>query len=132
MESTSLTKHEPRALAQEETKTHEWTLKPRIDIVDKGETVVLSADMPGVKETSLEITVEEDLPKVVGRVEEALHDGLQLSYREYAPGTFEREFRLSSDIDRDGIDAVIKDGVLTLTLPKKETAKARKIEVKLG
>lgn len=132
MESTSMTKHEPRALAQEETKTNEWTLKPRIDIVDKGETVLLFADMPGISESSLEITVEEDLLRVVGRVEETPDDSLQLSYREYRSGTFEREFRLSADIDRDGIGAVVKDGVLKLTLPKKEATKARKIEVKLG
>jgi HSP20 family molecular chaperone IbpA len=58
------------------------------------------------------------------------HAGYQRVYNEYADGDYERVFTLSENIDRDRIEATLKDGVLHLVLPKAETAKARKIELK--
>jgi HSP20 family protein len=60
------------------------------------------------------------------------HAGYQRVYTEYGHGDYERSFTLSDNIDRDRIEARLKDGVLHLVLPKAETAKARKIELKAG
>ena len=56
--------------------------------------------------------------------------GYQRVYNEYSDGDYERVFTLSANIDRDRIEATLKDGVLQLVLPKAEAAKARKIELK--
>jgi HSP20 family molecular chaperone IbpA len=55
---------------------------------------------------------------------------MELSYQEYAVGNYERSFIISEEIDRDGIVATVKDGVLDLTLPKSKKALARKIPIK--
>ena len=60
------------------------------------------------------------------------HAGYQRVYNEYADGDYERSFTLSDNIDRDRIEATLKNGVLHLVLPKAETARARKIELKIG
>ena len=62
----------------------------------------------------------------------AISGSIQRVYNEYADGDYERVFTLSANIDRDRIEATLKDGVLHLVLPKAETAKARKIELKSG
>ena len=65
-----------------------------------------------------------------GRSVASEHKGYQRVYNEYADGDYERVFTLSENIDRDRIEATLKDGVLHLLLPKAEAARARKIELK--
>jgi HSP20 family protein len=66
---------------------------------------------------------------VDGRVDFSKYEGLQPVYTEYNIGDYRRSFHLSSKIDQDGISAELKDGVVTLVLPKAEKAKPRKIKV---
>jgi HSP20 family molecular chaperone IbpA len=64
-----------------------------------------------------------------GYVDPIYPENYQMAYAEYDVGDYQRSFRLSDDIDRDRIEAMVKDGVLRLRLPKADTAKARKIAV---
>jgi HSP20 family molecular chaperone IbpA len=103
---------------------------PRVDIYETSEAIVLLADMPGVDETGVDITLEKNVLTLVGQTANGARPGYSLAYAEYDAGDYERAFTLSDEIDRDRIDASVKNGVLRLTLPKAEPVKLRKINVK--
>jgi HSP20 family molecular chaperone IbpA len=103
---------------------------PRVDIYETGEAIVLLTDMPGVDEKSVDITLEKNVLTINGTVETETPDNYSLSYAEYESGDYERSFNLSNEIDREKIEATVKNGVLRLNLPKAAPAKTRKITVK--
>lgn len=103
---------------------------PNVDIYEQDDTVYLLADMPGVDEELVDITLEKNILTIHGYVEDAEMEGYGLAYGEYRVGDYERTFALSDEVDRNKIEATVKDGVLKLTLPKAEEAKARKISVR--
>jgi HSP20 family protein len=105
---------------------------PRTDIYEAGDDIILALDMPGINENAFEITLEKDILNVKGYVEVEDPDDYTLTLSEYETGDYERSFRVSDAIAKDKIEAVYKDGVLRLTLPKAEQAKARKIAVKVS
>ena len=103
---------------------------PKVDIYETGEAVILLADMPGVNEDSVDITLEKNILTIKGFVNHEEEEGYGLAYGEYNVGNYERTFALSDEVDRNQIEAAMKDGVLELTLPKAEMARTRKIAVK--
>jgi HSP20 family molecular chaperone IbpA len=103
---------------------------PRADIYETDDSLVIVADMPGVDEKSVEITLEKNVLSLKGYVEFDRPENFGLAYAEYEIGDFERNFTLSDEIDRDNITATIKDGVLRVTLAKAGPAKTKKIDVK--
>jgi len=86
--------------------------------------------MPGVGPDGVDITLERQVLTIRGRSSANERTGHQRIYNEYADGDYERVFRLSEAIDRDKIEATLRDGVLHLVLPKAEPARARKIALK--
>lgn len=102
---------------------------PRVDIYESEDALVLLADMPGVNENTLDITLEKNILNIRGMVEMESPDNYSLSYAEYEIGDYERSFTLSDGIDRDNISAAVKNGVLQVNLPKAGPTKARKISV---
>jgi len=105
---------------------------PRADIYETDDAVFVVADMPGVDESSLDITLENNVLTIDGYVEPLPPEGYSLIYAEYREGDYVRSFRLSDETDRASIEATLKDGVLRLTLPKGKEARRRKIAVKAG
>lgn len=103
---------------------------PHVDIVESDSQITLVADLPGVDQSTLDVSVEKNVLTLRGQVQSTLPEGYQLAYSEYEVGNFERSFTISNDIDRAGIEAVVKDGVLRLTLPKAHHAMVQKIAVK--
>lgn len=103
---------------------------PAVDIDETEEAVVLSADLPGVDEKDIEITVHQGVLVLTGKREDTREDETENTvYRERRHGSFFRRFRLGSKVNADAIHAVFKNGVLTVTLPKKEEAKPKQIPV---
>lgn len=102
---------------------------PRADIYETQEQLVILADMPGVKQEDVDITLEQNVLTIHGRVDVPLFDQFKLAYSEYGVGDYRRVFALSNEIDRDGIQATVKNGVLKLVLPKSKRAMPRKITV---
>ena len=106
------------------------TFIPRSDIFETEEAVVVTLDMPGVSEKEFDITLEKSILTINALSWNNAPNDYSLSFAEFEAGNYERSFRLTDKIDRDRIQAVYADGVLKLTLPKAEEAKARKISVK--
>jgi len=103
---------------------------PPSDIYETKDSIVVLAEMAGVAPDGVDITLERRVLTIRGRSAASEQAGNQRDYNEFANGDYERVFTLSENIDRDRIEATLKDGVLHLVLSKAETAKARKIELK--
>jgi HSP20 family molecular chaperone IbpA len=103
---------------------------PNVDIIERKDDILLISDMPGVDEKSIDITLDKNVLTINGYVEPEVPDKCCLAYAEYSIGDYERTFTLSDEIDRNGIEASVKNGVLRLTLPKAPAMKERKIAVK--
>jgi HSP20 family protein len=114
--------------AQAERKT----FLPAVNIYETQDRIVLMADMPGVDEKSVDITLENDVLTVHGRGADQAPEGYALAYAEYLPGDYRRSFTLAEgQINRDGIEAVMKNGVLKVILPKAESQKTKRIAVRV-
>ena len=103
---------------------------PPVDIVESRDAIILTADMPGVDEKNVSVTLEKGVLSVLGEIEPASVKDRKIAYAEYEIGDYERAFTLSDEIDQDRIEATVKNGVLRLVLPKTETARTRRIPVK--
>jgi HSP20 family molecular chaperone IbpA len=103
---------------------------PAVDIYETSDSVMLVADMPGVDESSLDVSLEKNVLTIYGRVEPQVPAGHSLAYSEYRIGDFQRSFTISNAIDWERIEGVVKNGVLRLTLPKAGPATTKKINIK--
>ena len=116
-------------------KTEETTIPARVflptaDIYETQDALTVVLEMPGVEKSNVDVRVEDGILEVEGRLDLSKYQGLQPLYTEYNIGHYSRTFQLSSRIDQNKIGAELKDGVLSLTLPKVEEAKPRSIEVR--
>ena len=102
---------------------------PPADILEKGDTVVMLLDIPGADPASLDVTLDKSILTIAARVTSAVLEGYTPTYIEFRDGTYERRFVFSEQMDGEHIDAVLKDGVLRLTIPKAANT-AKKINVK--
>ena len=118
--------------AQTERAPERLVFSPRADVYETGEEIVVMADMPGVQEGSVDITLEKNVLTIQGKVSNPTHEGYRLAYGEFEDGDYKRSFALSEGVDRDRIEATVRDGGLRLVLPKAKEAAARKIPVKAG
>ena len=104
---------------------------PRTDVIDDGKAYRLLLDLPGVELKEVEINVENNILTISGdRGAAQTRENEVYKRRERIFGRFERTFSLPEHIDVDGISAVGKNGVLTLTVPKKPEILPKKIEIK--
>ncbi|HSN19320.1 MAG TPA: Hsp20/alpha crystallin family protein [Usitatibacter sp.] len=107
-------------------------LLPPVDIVEDENGITLKADLPGVSREGLSIRVDGDTLTVEGAVALGESKDMQAVYAEVRVARYRRSFVLARDLDTEAIDAAMKNGVLTLCVPKREQAKPRRIEVKAG
>jgi len=91
---------------------------PRTDIYESNEGIYLVANIPGVDESSVNITLEKNVLTVQGYSDLTEFEDYSMILAEYEEGDYLRRFTLSEEIDRDNIDAKMKNGVLRLYLPK--------------
>jgi HSP20 family molecular chaperone IbpA len=111
----------------EGTRTRERYVTPLVDIYEMPDGLVVMADVPGVTHEHLDVHVDNHVLTIQAQTGHA-HPA-DLTYREYAPMNYFRQFELNDKVDERKISADLKHGVLTLTLPKAAEAKARKIAV---
>jgi len=114
--------------ASQEASNRNWA--PAVDIRETEEAFLVHAELPGLSKDDIEITLENDILKLSGErrfekdVEEKEYHRIERSY-----GTFTRAFSLPSRVDASGVSASFTDGVLTISVPKVEEAKPRKIDI---
>jgi HSP20 family molecular chaperone IbpA len=116
---------------REESTTPVRSFVPNTDIFETEDALMVVMELPGVDREHTEITVEDNVLGVSGRIDFSKYEKLQPVYTEYNIGHFRRTFSLApSSIDEQKISADMKDGVLTLTLPKAERIKPRTIQLR--
>ena len=119
---------------REVEKKTEGTIPARVfvpvtDIFETPEALTVVLEMPGVGPDSIEANVENDVVTIEGRIDFTKYEGLRPVYTEYNVGHYARSFQISNKIDQGKISAEIKEGVVTLVLPKAEQVQPRKIKV---
>lgn len=125
-----LTKVEKKAV--EKTDEMTWagdTFQPAVDIWESNDALVIEADVPGVEKDNVEIDLRDDVLSFEARVSVADYEGLRPLYGEYNIGNYYRKFNLGEVIDQAKITAELTDGVLRVTLPKREKAIPRKVTI---
>jgi HSP20 family molecular chaperone IbpA len=117
--------------SREETRSQERYVTPPVDIYENGDGLVVKADLPGVAKENLDVRVENGLLTIQTNPARATGGGAPI-YREYELVNFFRQFELSDKVDQQKISADLKNGVLTLKLPRAEETKPKSIEVKVA
>jgi len=112
------------------TREETHFMSPPVDIYETDEGLVVLADLPGVSNDDVDIRVEDDLLTIKGGTSyemkaDSIYEGFRLL-------NFYRQFRLGNEVDQEKISAGVKNGVLTVNLPKAEKVKPRQIDVKVG
>ena len=104
---------------------------PKVDIMTNNDAFTILADMPGVAESDIDITLDKNVLTIRGFISDMdAPDGYESMVQEYGVGDFERSFTLSDEVDRNAIEASLTDGVLRVTLPKAPEAQTKRISVK--
>jgi HSP20 family protein len=103
--------------------------RPTVDILEKGDELLVVADVPGAEKDTIEVKFEDGTLEIHAAVEPRQDDGHQYLLHEYGVGDYYRTFQVSEAIDSQKISADYADGLLTLRLPKSEAVKPRRIAV---
>lgn len=127
----SLFNHTFRGIDKRSDYTDDW--QPLVDIYEDSQNIYLEAELPGLKEKDIKLKIEDSTLTLSGERKwnkEEKKEGYHRIERSF--GSFMRSFNLPSAVDREKIVANYKDGVLKVTLPRKEEEKPRQIEVKVS
>lgn len=126
MTEKNMTLNQEQAVSRETTRSQARYVTPPVDIFETDEGLTVVADVPGLDEQSLEISVDQGILTIEGK---AGFGSGELLWREYAMDGYWRQFQLPDTFDAGKAKAEVKHGVLTLHLPKAEAAKPRKIAI---
>ena len=112
------------------TREEKRYLKPTVDIFENEEALVVICDMPGVEKETIDVDVNNSILTIKGSSNHP--DSGDAVYKEFSLLNFYRQFELGEEVAQEQIEAELKNGVLTLTLPKIEKPKPRRISVKVA
>lgn len=118
--------------AAQQAARQEQTLRPAVDIFETREGLTLVADMPGVAKDRLTLNVDRDNLEIEGEAVIDLPQDMRPLFAEVRATRYRRSFTLSKELDAERIEAKLKDGVLTLTIPKRAELQPRKIQVSVN
>ncbi len=122
-------KKEAKAREGVERTRDQLVYSPDVDIVETEDDVIVIADIPGIDEKALNVTLEDEILFMQGNIEPRPLDEYKLAAREYGVGNYERRFRILSDVDSAAIQAKVKNGVLRVVLPKSKKARRHVIPI---
>jgi len=130
MENTAMQKNENQVNVPERIRQNAIYFTPLVDIVENSDAFIFQADLPGVQAGDVDISFENGVLTLAGKANPRQPANHNYVWREYDVGHFHRQFSLNTPVNVDGIRAELKNGVLELYVPKAESAKTRKIEIK--
>ncbi len=114
----------------EETSLAQWT--PAVDIAEHDDQYSVKVELPGVNKEDVKITFESNILTIRGEKKQEKETKKENYHRlERNYGSFQRSFTLPATVKSDKIDAIYKDGILSISIPKAEEAKPKQIEVKV-
>jgi HSP20 family protein len=136
-DTTTVTRNEPTSHADatrrnETAQGGDAALMPPVDVVEDSTGITLRADMPGVPKDKLKLQVEADTLTIEGEVSFAMPEGMEASYAEVSVPRFRRAFTLSKELDTSKVSAELKNGVLSLRIPKTAHAQPRRIDISVS
>jgi HSP20 family protein len=114
----------------QEARGQEQSMRPAADIFEDDTGITVLADMPGVSKDQLDIQIDSDSLSIVGNVKIPLPKNMDALYADVRATRYQRSFSLSRELDADNVEASLKNGVLTVRIPKREEHKPRRIEVR--
>jgi len=114
----------------QEAKGSERVIRPPVDIFEDATGITLQADMPGVPKDRLNVRMDRDTLSIGGDVNITMQEGMDALYADVRATRYQRSFSLSRELNMDKVEASLKDGVVTLRIPKREELQPRKIEVR--
>ena len=116
----------------ETTRRNEGALMPPVDVMEDSTGITLRADLPGVPKDKLNLQIEAVTLTIEGEMSIATPEGMEASYAEVHVPRYRRVFTLSKELDPSKVAAELRNGVLTLRIPKAEHAQPRRIDVKVS
>jgi len=122
-------KQEVNTTAAEQMKQSGFAYSPDVDIFASEDEAVFAVDLPGVGKGDVKIQVDET-DTVVIQAKNTFKEPEGASLRQFRVGNYYRAFQISDDYDKEKVSATIENGLLQITIPKKESAKPKKIEIK--
>ncbi len=132
--STEVTKTSRNGSTSTDSQRHspggESVLRPPVDIFETGEGITLHADMPGVAKDRLNLRVEGNSLLIEGTIGVAPQDQMTALHADVRSTVYRRSFTLSNELETQKIEAALKDGELTVRIPKRAELRPRKIEIK--
>lgn len=128
---SELQTREKQALEREGTRPG-LIFRPDVDIVERRDEFLVTADLPGVDESHVDVKLEEGVLSIDASLAVEPDPSWTPVYAEYRMGGYHREFRLAETIDPEKIQAKMRDGVLELHLPKTDRHRPRQIAVQSG
>ena len=123
------TKAKTENIAVCKQKTDLRTYQPVVDIYRTDAAIYLNAEMPGVDETTLSVALDNDILALRGDTDTGLYHTTGRRHQEFRPGRYQRSFRLGQRMNRDGIQASFKNGLLQLEIPLRTERPRRKIKI---
>jgi HSP20 family molecular chaperone IbpA len=121
-----------QASTEQDVKQQEPAILPAVDIFENASGITVQADMPGVSRDRLDVHIDSDTLSIEGRAEIPMPEGMDAMYADIRSTHYKRSFTLSRELDTERVEAGLKDGVLTLRIPKREEHRPRRIEVQTG
>ena len=130
-DKTQIAERDQEAIARREGNqpARRMTLTPAVDIFEDSQGITLWADLPGVTRDKLDVKVHDGNLYIEAEAVVPTPAGLRLQHAEIREPRFARAFSLSPDFDTSKIDANLQNGVLKLTIPRRDEARPRQIEV---
>jgi len=129
MNENAIEKRENKDLAQPEQMNQGTYYTPLVDIAETDDAFLFQADVPGVKAGDVDIGFENGVLTIDAKVQPRQTADQSYVWQEYGVGHFHRSFTLQTPVNPDGIHAELKNGELSLYVPKAESAKTRKIKI---